>query len=145
MKLTSMERFNWLIFLMNMLCFLGARRRMFKSTRFRIVVWDVLPCKIIVDRRFRCACCLHHHPWWFQKTILNFILAAVRTWNLTSLLRLTSFEIFSWLPHSHHFNTLISEPTLERFFMLFKTESVYMRRPNRVEFCPLSSHVQTEG
>jgi hypothetical protein len=23
------------------------------STEFRIVFWDVLPCKIIVDRRFR--------------------------------------------------------------------------------------------
>jgi hypothetical protein len=29
---------------------------------FRIVFWDVLPCKIIVDRRFRGAYCLHHHP-----------------------------------------------------------------------------------
>jgi hypothetical protein len=32
---------------------------------FRIVFWDVLPCKIIVDRRFRGTCCLHHH-WWLQ-------------------------------------------------------------------------------
>jgi hypothetical protein len=29
--------------------------------RFRFVFWDVLPCKIIVDRRFRGTCCLHHH------------------------------------------------------------------------------------
>jgi hypothetical protein len=28
--------------------------------KFRIVFWDVLPCKIIVDRRFRGTCCLHH-------------------------------------------------------------------------------------
>jgi hypothetical protein len=27
---------------------------------FRIVFWDVLLCKIIVDRRFKGACCLHH-------------------------------------------------------------------------------------
>jgi hypothetical protein len=27
---------------------------------FRIVFWDVLPCKIIVDRRFRVVYCLHH-------------------------------------------------------------------------------------
>jgi hypothetical protein len=27
---------------------------------FRFVFWDILPCKIIVDRRFRGACCLHH-------------------------------------------------------------------------------------
>jgi hypothetical protein len=72
------------------------------NVMFRIVFWDVLPCKIIVDRRFRGAYCLHHHPWWWrkyvplkrrstiildvstsQKTILNIILAAVRTWNLT--------------------------------------------------------------
>jgi ABC-type multidrug transport system fused ATPase/permease subunit len=30
---------------------------------FRIVFWDVLSCKMIVDRRFRGAYCLHHHPW----------------------------------------------------------------------------------
>jgi hypothetical protein len=28
--------------------------------KFRIVFWDVLSCKIIVDRRVRGACCLHH-------------------------------------------------------------------------------------
>jgi hypothetical protein len=28
--------------------------------KFRIVFWDVLPCKIIVDRRFRGTCCLQH-------------------------------------------------------------------------------------
>jgi hypothetical protein len=27
---------------------------------FRIVFWDVLPCKIIVNQRFRGAYCLHH-------------------------------------------------------------------------------------
>jgi hypothetical protein len=32
------------------------------SMMFRIVFWDVLPCKIIVDLRFRGAYCLHH-PW----------------------------------------------------------------------------------
>jgi hypothetical protein len=31
--------------------------------------WDVLPCKIIVDRRFRGTCC---HGSTSQKTILNF-------------------------------------------------------------------------
>jgi hypothetical protein len=28
------------------------------SMKFRFVFWDVLPCKIIVDRRFRDMCCL---------------------------------------------------------------------------------------
>jgi hypothetical protein len=27
---------------------------------FRIVFWDVLPCKIIADRRFRGAYSFHH-------------------------------------------------------------------------------------
>jgi hypothetical protein len=36
--------------------------------KFRSVFWDVLPCKIIVDRRFRGTYCPHH-----QKTILNFM------------------------------------------------------------------------
>jgi hypothetical protein len=36
---------------------------MVASMMFRIVFWDVLPCKIIVDRRFRGAYCLHHQGW----------------------------------------------------------------------------------
>jgi hypothetical protein len=31
-----------------------------KTKTFRFVFWDVLPCKIIVYRRFRGTCCLHH-------------------------------------------------------------------------------------
>jgi hypothetical protein len=31
-----------------------------KEIMFRIVFWGVLPCKMIVDRRFRGAYCLHH-------------------------------------------------------------------------------------
>jgi hypothetical protein len=31
-----------------------------ESMKFRFVFWDVLPCKIIVDRRFRGTCCLHY-------------------------------------------------------------------------------------
>jgi hypothetical protein len=27
---------------------------------FGVVFWDILPCKMIVDRRFRGAYCLHH-------------------------------------------------------------------------------------
>jgi bifunctional pyridoxal-dependent enzyme with beta-cystathionase and maltose regulon repressor activities len=42
---------------------------------FRIVLWDVLPCKIIVDNYFTRQYIAE----------LNFILAAVRTWNLTGL------------------------------------------------------------
>jgi hypothetical protein len=30
------------------------------SMMFRIVFWDILPCKVIVDRGFRGAYCLHH-------------------------------------------------------------------------------------
>jgi hypothetical protein len=30
------------------------------SMKFSIVFWDVLPCKIIVDQRFRGTFCLHH-------------------------------------------------------------------------------------
>jgi hypothetical protein len=58
-----------------------------RLTTFRVVFWVILPCKMIVDRRFRGAYCLHHQGW--VKTTLNIILAAVRTWNLT---RLTTFK-----------------------------------------------------
>jgi hypothetical protein len=54
---------------------------------FRFVFWDVLPCKIIVDRRFRGTRCPPSSGRSLgstsQKINLNFILAAVRTWNLT--------------------------------------------------------------
>jgi hypothetical protein len=30
------------------------------SMKFRIVFWDILLCKIIVDRRLKGTCCLHH-------------------------------------------------------------------------------------
>jgi hypothetical protein len=44
------------------------------SRKFRIVFWDVLPCKIIVDRRFRGTCCLHHQVLWW-----SLIMEAART------------------------------------------------------------------
>jgi hypothetical protein len=31
------------------------------SMKFTFFFWDVLPCKIIVERRFRGTCCLHHY------------------------------------------------------------------------------------
>jgi hypothetical protein len=37
--------------------------------KFRIVFWDVLPCKLIADRRFRDTCCLHHQVWWFRQHV----------------------------------------------------------------------------
>jgi hypothetical protein len=39
------------------------------SMKFRIVFWDVLPCKIIVDRRFRGTCCLPHQRWLFYTAV----------------------------------------------------------------------------
>jgi hypothetical protein len=39
------------------------------SMKFRIAFWDVLPCKIIVDRRFRGMCYLHHHGWLFYMAV----------------------------------------------------------------------------
>jgi hypothetical protein len=39
------------------------------SMKFRIVFWDVLPCKIIVDRRFRGT--LDHQGWWRQHVPLK--------------------------------------------------------------------------
>jgi hypothetical protein len=82
------------------------------SMKLRIVFWDALQCKIIVDRRFRGTYCFHHQGWVrhyvplkrrstiilhgsiSQKTTLNIILAAVRTWNLTSALLVTLMLFF---------------------------------------------------
>jgi hypothetical protein len=43
--------------------FIGQLFYLFIYLLFRIVFWDVLPCKTIVDRRFRGTCCLHHQGW----------------------------------------------------------------------------------
>jgi hypothetical protein len=86
---------------------IGYKSRLFSDIRkcgqfyllFRIVFWDVLPCKITVDRLFRCTYCLHHQVWGHgstsQKTILNFILAAVRKWNLTILFFVSSIFLYN--------------------------------------------------
>jgi hypothetical protein len=41
------------------------------SMKFRFVFWDVMPCKIIVYRRFRCTFCLHHqgNEWWWRQHV----------------------------------------------------------------------------
>jgi hypothetical protein len=31
------------------------------NMKFRIVFWNILPCKVIFDRRFRGTCSHHHH------------------------------------------------------------------------------------
>jgi hypothetical protein len=42
-----------------------------KSMMFRAVFWVVLPCKMIVDRRFRGTCCLHHQKRFVSRKILH--------------------------------------------------------------------------
>jgi hypothetical protein len=40
------------------------------SMMFRVVFWDILSCKMIADRRFRGAYCLHHHPCLLGYTVV---------------------------------------------------------------------------
>jgi hypothetical protein len=103
----------------NMICkdnaaiiFFSVQKNRSIPVKFR-VFWDVAPCSHVeVDRRLRGAYCLHHqgdhrpgdrgstHLWkrrststWLQgatsQKTLYFILAAVRTWNLTGPFPLT--------------------------------------------------------
>jgi hypothetical protein len=46
------------------------------SMKLKIVFWDVLPCKIIVDRRFRGTLCLRHKGWLF-------LIKAARTFEMS--------------------------------------------------------------
>jgi hypothetical protein len=50
--------------------------RVILSVKFRFVFWDVLPCKIIVDRRFRGTCCLHHQG---DESLIARMIEAART------------------------------------------------------------------
>jgi hypothetical protein len=43
---------------------------------FRVVFWAILPCKMIADRRFRGAYCLHHQGWVLPPSLMK---EAVRT------------------------------------------------------------------
>jgi hypothetical protein len=53
---------------------------------FRIFFWDILPCKMIVDRRFRGTYCLHHHPRRLLWTSYS------PPWELGSLTDIDTFE-----------------------------------------------------
>jgi hypothetical protein len=59
-SLSEHVQYNWKHLLLTavLYCIASAARTCF-TLMFRIVFWDVLPCKIIVDRRFRGANCLH--------------------------------------------------------------------------------------
>jgi hypothetical protein len=57
------------------------RARKQECMKFRIVFWDVLSCKIIVDRRFRGTFCLHHQG--LSEPSAKGSQLYRRTWNLT--------------------------------------------------------------
>jgi hypothetical protein len=46
------------------------------SMKFRFVFWDVPPCKIIVNGRFRGTCCLHHQG---DEAVIPLMMEAART------------------------------------------------------------------
>jgi hypothetical protein len=46
------------------------------SMKFRFVFWDVMPRKIIVDRRFRDTCCLHHNG---DESLIALMMVAAHT------------------------------------------------------------------
>jgi hypothetical protein len=64
------------------------------SMKLRFVFWDILPCKIIVDLRFRSTCCLHHQggshvPLKRRSTIILHGSTSQKTnLNFTSLIRI---------------------------------------------------------
>jgi hypothetical protein len=87
------------------------------SMKFRFVFWDVLPCKIIVDRRFR----ERSSPWWWrqyvplkcrstiilhgstsQKTNLNFIVLWLIFTHIRLSPSLTEINCFSFRPYVLH-------------------------------------------
>jgi hypothetical protein len=58
-----------------------------------VVFWGVAPCSLVeVYRRFRGACCLHHQGGATTQKTAIFILAAVRTSNLTWKTYVSSFR-----------------------------------------------------
>jgi hypothetical protein len=69
---------------------------------FKAVFWVVLPCKMIVDRRFRGTCCLHHQGWMTiilhssttQKTALNGMYIVFLLNRPTNLLML--YDVVCW-------------------------------------------------
>jgi hypothetical protein len=50
-----------------------------ESMKFRIVFWDVLQYKIIVNRRFRGTCCIHHQGYETQRERVYKLCEAART------------------------------------------------------------------
>jgi len=73
--------------------------------KFRIVFWDVLPRKIIVDRRFRGTCCLHHHS--------SLMMEAART----SETSVDNYFIRQYIPEENsELNTTMAEWNFRKFY-----------------------------
>jgi hypothetical protein len=77
------------------------------SMMFRIVFWDVLPCKIVVDRRFRGTYCLHRsttvlHGSTSQKIILNEERHIRFKYNLNLRSQRPSDQSLLLRPHDHY-------------------------------------------
>jgi hypothetical protein len=72
--------------------------------KFRIVFWDLLPCKIIVDRHFRGTCCLHHQGWQYipednSEVLLVFITISIgqTIYNLYLNKQIMNYFNYSWI------------------------------------------------
>jgi hypothetical protein len=69
------------------------------SMIFRAVFWVILPCKMIVDRRFRGAYCLHHPPWVGHTTLIirHGLVTRLKSWLIshTTTILLTDQETIS--------------------------------------------------
>jgi hypothetical protein len=81
---------------------------------FRIVFWDVLPCKMIVDRRFRGAYCLHHQGRQFWTSYSPpWELEISHKWLKLKVFEDVRIKVTNFLDIIHRHN-LIKYPTFRR-------------------------------
>jgi hypothetical protein len=107
------------------------------SLMFTVVFWDILPCKMIVDRRFRGVYCLHH-PWWavyprrqlwtsslkyvMIRNFTSFTIASHchKLWASYFVLKFCSFVIVTWLLKYYMMVlTLVRSETFEIVYFFF--------------------------
>jgi hypothetical protein len=106
----------------------------------KIVFWVVAPCSVVeVHRRFRSAWCLHHqgnfpssrlHGATTQKTAI-FILAAVRTWNLTSFIMLNLYRLCAQKVQNYNLHLCFPRRYDSKTETLWSTDIVFCTKTGR--------------
>jgi hypothetical protein len=115
------------------------------SMKFKIVFWDVLPCKIILDRRFRGTCCFHQHvPLKRRSTIFyTEVYPRRKFWTYISLVNIHSFN--SILPSSGLYDLGLMACSKSELYFSERFESVTFGWSPYMSDQPVTRYLATQN